>query len=257
MSGRAGADDAVRALGLPAGTLACLFDLDGVLTRTAVVHAQAWKQMFDAFLHTRAERAGVPFVPFDAVSDYDTYVDGEPRLDGVRAFLASRGIALPEGDATDPPGVETVHGLGGRKNELLLELLERNGVEAYEGSVRYVRAARDAGLGRAVVSSSANCRDVLEAAEIADLFEVRIDGVVAERQGLRGKPFPDAFIAAARALGVVPAQAGVFEDALVGVEAGRAGAFGLVVGIDRAGQADALLAHGADLVVGDLAELLR
>ncbi|HZC75827.1 MAG TPA: HAD family hydrolase, partial [Gaiellaceae bacterium] len=183
-SAAADAGRGLGAFGLPAGTRACLFDLDGVLTRTAVVHAKAWKRMFDVFLRARAERTGTRFVPFDAVSDYDEYVDGEPRLDGVRGFLASRGIELPEGEATDPPGAETVHGLGRRKNELLLELIERNGVEAYEGSVRYVRAVRDAGLRRAVVSSSANCREVLEAAKIADLFEARIDGIVAEEQHL-------------------------------------------------------------------------
>lgn len=256
MGGSAGTDVTVRALGLPAGTRACLFDLDGVLTRTAVVHAQAWKQTFDAFLRRRAHLAGSPFVPFDAVSDYEAYVDGEPRLDGVRTFLASRGITLPEGSSADPPEAETVHGLGRRKNELLLELLERDGVEAYAGSVRYVRAARDAGLRSAVVSSSANCREVLDAAGIADLFDVRVDGVTAEREQLHGKPSPDTFLAAARALDVAPARAAVFEDALAGVEAGRAGAFALVVGVDRAGQADALRAHGADLVVDDLAELL-
>jgi beta-phosphoglucomutase family hydrolase len=250
-------DEAVRGLGLPAGMRACLFDLDGVLTKTAVVHAQAWKQMFDAFLRERAERARTRFVPFDAVSDYDEYVDGEPRLDGVRAFLASRGIELPEGDAADPPEAETVHGLGTRKNELVLQLIERQGVAAYDGSVRYVHAVRDAGLRRAVVSSSANCRQVLEAAGIADLFEVRIDGIVVEKHRLRGKPAPDAFLAAARALDVAPAEAAVFEDALAGVEAGRAGAFGFVVGVDRAGREDALRSHGADVVVDDLAELLR
>jgi beta-phosphoglucomutase family hydrolase len=257
MSGAAAGDEAVRALGLPAGTRACLFDLDGVLTRTAVVHAQAWKQMFDAFLRRRAERTRTRFVPFDAVSDYDEYVNGEPRLDGVRSFLASRGIELPEGNADDPPEAETVHGLGTRKNELVLRLIERRGVETYEGSVRYVRAVRDAGLRRAVVSASSNCRRVLEGARISDLFEARIDGIVAEQQHLRGKPAPDAFLAGARALGVVPAEAAVFEDALAGVEAGRAGAFGLVVGVDRVGQAEELREHGADLVVDDLAELLR
>jgi beta-phosphoglucomutase family hydrolase len=256
MSGPVG-DPGAGPLGLPAEVRACLFDLDGVLTRTAVVHAQAWKEMFDAFLRTRAERTGVRFVPFDAVSDYNEYVDGEPRLDGVRSFLVSRGIELPEGGKTDPAGAETVHGLAVRKNELLLELIERDGVEAYEGSVRYVHAVRDAGLGRAVVSSSENCRQMLEAAGIADLFEARIDGLVAVRDHLRGKPAPDTFLAGARALAVVPAEAAVFEDALAGVEAGRAGAFGVVVGVDRGGQAEGLRKHGADVVVADLAELLR
>jgi beta-phosphoglucomutase family hydrolase len=246
-----------RRLGLPAGIRACLFDLDGVLTQTARVHAAAWKEMFDAFLRKRADQTGEPFVPFDPVKDYDEYVDGKPRYDGVRSFLASRGIELPEGEPSDPPTAETVHGLGNRKNELVLALIERDGVEAYEGSIRYVKAARDAGLRRAVVSSSANTRDVLEAAGIADLFEERIDGVVAEREHLKGKPAPDTFLAAASKLDVAPTAAAVFEDALAGVSAGRAGRFGYVVGVDRAGQEEALREHGADVVVSDLAELLE
>jgi beta-phosphoglucomutase family hydrolase len=243
-------------LGLPNEIDACLFDLDGVLTQTAKVHAEAWKEMFDAFLRARSARTGEPFVPFDRVKDYDEFVDGKPRYDGVRSFLASRGIALPEGDPSDPPSAETVTGLGNRKNELVLALIRRNGVEAYDGSVRYVQAVRDAGLHRAVVSSSANCREVLVAAGIEDFFEVRIDALVAEREHLKGKPAPDTFLGAARALGVQPSQAAVFEDALAGVAAGRAGRFGFVVGVDRSGQAEALREHGADLVVSDLAELL-
>ena len=243
-------------LGLPDGTHACLFDLDGVLTKTAVVHNAAWKEMFDAYLRERSRRTGEPFVPFDPGRDYDEYVDGKPRADGTRSFLASRGIELPEGSDDDPPGAETIHGLGTRKNEIVLRRIREDGVEAYESSVRYVRAARDAGLRRAVVSSSANCRDVLVAAGIEDLFEARIDGVVAGREHLRGKPAPDTFLAAARALGLGPQAAAVFEDALAGVEAGRVGRFRFVVGIDRTGQADALKKHGADIVVADLAELL-
>jgi beta-phosphoglucomutase family hydrolase len=243
-------------LGLPDGTRGCLFDLDGVLTQTAKVHAAAWKQMFDSYLRDRAQRTGEPFVPFDPVHDYNEYVDGKPRYDGTRSFLLSRGIHLPEGDKDDPPDAETVHGLGNRKNELVQRLIRQGGVEAYEGSVRYVRAARDAGLRRAVVSSSANCREILAAAGIEDLFEVRIDGVVAEREHLQGKPAPDTFLAGARALGLAAGEAVVFEDALAGVEAGRAGHFRYVVGVDRVGQADALKAHGADTVVTDLAELL-
>jgi len=243
-------------LGLPDGIDACLFDLDGVLTRTAKVHAAAWKQMFDDYLQARAKRTGEDFVAFDAGHDYDEYVDGKPRYDGVRSFLESRGIELPDGTPDDPPSAETVDGLGNRKNELVLELIERDGVEAYEGSVRYVRAARDAGLRRAVVSSSTNCRDVLEAAGIVDLFEEIVDGNVAREQGLKGKPAPDTFLAGARALGVAPARAAVFEDAVAGVEAGRAGNFGHVVGVDRVGHAAALREHGADVVVEDLAELL-
>ena len=243
-------------LGLPDGIRGCLFDLDGVLTKTAVVHDAAWKEMFDDYLRKRARRAGQPFVPFDPVRDYEEYVDGKPRADGTRSFLASRGIDLPDGGADDPPDAQTVHGLGNRKNEILLRKIREDGVEAYPGSVRYVRAARDAGLRRAVVSSSANCRDVLVAAGIADLFEERIDGVVAAREHLKGKPAPDTFLAGARALGLEPSAAAVFEDALAGVAAGRAGDFGYVVGVDRADHSAALRAHGADIVVTDLADLL-
>lgn len=243
-------------LGLPAGTRACLFDLDGVLTQTAKVHAAAWKEMFDGYLAARASRRGEPFVPFDPVDDYDAYVDGRPRVDGTRSFLAARGIELPEGAPDDPPGAETVQGLGQLKNEIVLRRIRRDGVAAYRGSVRYVQAVRDAGLGRVVVSSSTNCADVLGGAGIAELFDERIDGHTAERDHLAGKPSPDMFLAGARILGVDPAQAAVFEDALAGVAAGRAGGFGLVVGVDRAAQAGALAAHGADVVVGDLAELM-
>jgi beta-phosphoglucomutase family hydrolase len=243
-------------LGLPDRVRACLFDLDGVLTQTAIVHAQAWKETFDAFLVERAARAGRSFVPFDPVVDYDEYVDGRPRADGVRAFLATRGVTLPEGQPDDPPDADTVYGLGNRKNELLLALIERQGVQVYEGSVRYVETVRDSGLGRAVVSASKNCRDVLVAAGIEGLFEVVVDGIVAEREGLRGKPAADTFLAAARRLAVEPLYAAVFEDALAGVSAGRAGGFGFVVGVDRVGQADALRAHGADVVVRDLGDLL-
>ncbi len=242
-------------LGLPETIRAGLFDLDGVITRTATVHAAAWKEMFDAFLRDRAAATGEPFVAFDPVEDYGLYVDGKPRADGVRSFLASRGISLPEGDRDDPPGAETVNGLGNRKNELVLRLIREKGVEVFEGSVRYLEAARRAGLRRAVVSSSANTLDVLRSVGLVDAFDVRIDGVVAAERGLRGKPAPDTFLAAARDLGLEPAAA-VFEDALAGVEAGRAGAFGYVVGVDRANHADALREHGADVVVQDLAELL-
>jgi beta-phosphoglucomutase family hydrolase len=230
-------------LGLPDSVSACLFDLDGVLTQTAKVHAAAWKQMFDDYLRGRRE----PFVPFDAVRDYDEYVDGKPRQDGVRSFLASRGIELP---------ADTITELGNRKNEIVLRLIHEQGVQPYEGSVRYVQEARHAGLRRAVVSSSTNCRDVLTAAGILELFEEIVDGHVAEREHLHGKPAPDTFLAGARALGVQPAQAAVFEDALAGVEAGRRGRFACVVGVDRVGQVEALKAHGGDIVVRDLAELL-
>jgi beta-phosphoglucomutase family hydrolase len=225
-----------------------------VLTKTAKVHAAAWKQMFDEYLK---RRDGDNFKPFDAESDYDEYVDGKPRFDGVRSFLQSRGIELPEGSPDDPPAADTIHGLGNRKNEIVLKMIHDDGVEAYDGSVQYVRAVRDAGLRRAVVSSSANARDVLKAARIDDLFEEVIDGHAADREQLKGKPAPDTFLAGARALGVGPDEAAVYEDALAGVEAGRAGGFKLVVGVDRVGQADALREHGADVVVKDLAELLK
>jgi beta-phosphoglucomutase family hydrolase len=245
------------ALKLPDGIGTCLFDLDGVLTQTAKIHARAWKEMFDGFLREWADRNGEQFHEFDRPTDYDEYVDGKPRLDGVSAFLESRGIHLTMGSPSDPPEAETVHALGTRKNDLVLELIRQQGVEPYEGSVRFAEAARDQGLRRAVVSSSTNCRDVLEAAGIAQLFEAVVDGVVAERENLAGKPAPDTFLAGARMLGAQPAQAAVFEDALAGVEAGRAGNFGWVVGVDRTGQAEALRDRGADVVVNDLNELLQ
>jgi beta-phosphoglucomutase family hydrolase len=238
-------------LGLPEDILACLFDLDGVVTRTAVVHAAAWKEMFDVFLR---EREGDDFRPFDD-KDYDEYVDGRPRADGVRTFLASRGIELPEGEPGDPPDAPTVHGLGNRKNDLVLEKIRTDGVEAYDGTLRYIAQVRAEGLRTAIVSSSANCRDVLRAIDAEDLFDVRIDGVVAAERKLPGKPRPDTFLAAAKDLGVEAARCAVFEDALAGMDAGRSGHFGYVVGVDRVGQTDALYAHGADRVVKDLAEL--
>jgi len=256
-----GAVPTVASLGLPPRTRACLFDLDGVLTRTATLHAAAWKQAFDEFLAGRAEgdaagRAGEVLDPFDTGADYERYVDGKPRLDGTRDFLHARGIDLPAGDEEDPPGQDTLHGLANRKNELLLALIRDRGVEVYEGSVEFVRAARAAGLRTAVVSSSANTADVLERTNLAHLFDARIDGVVARARHLPGKPAPDTFRAGAEALGVFPAQAAVFEDALAGVEAGRAGNFGWVVGVDRVGHAEELRRQGADVVVEDLAELL-
>jgi beta-phosphoglucomutase family hydrolase len=243
-------------LGLPSGVTACLFDLDGVLTRTAIVHAGAWKRMFDGFLREWSTSRGQEFVPFDSGADYDRYVDGRPRLDGTRTFLLSRGIDLPRGSPDDPPGTPTLYGLSNQKNDLVLRLMREDGVQVYEGSVRYVQAVRDAGVRTAVVSASANAADVLESAGISHLFDARIDGIVAAERHLAGKPAPDTFLAGAAALGVGADGAAVFEDALAGVEAGRAGAFGVVVGVDRTGQADALRAHGADIVVSDLAELL-
>ncbi|MGN9806994.1 beta-phosphoglucomutase family hydrolase [Micromonospora sp. L32] len=244
-------------LGLPAHVSACLFDLDGVLTQTAKVHNAAWKQTFDAFLARRAAATGEPFRPFDPGPDYNRYVDGRPRADGVRSFLASRGVVLPEGSPNDPPEADTVNGVGNRKNVVLLERIHHDGVEVYPGSVTYLRAAVAAGLRRAVVSASANCRDVVAAAGLEPLLEARVDGLVARAEGLRGKPHPDTFLAGAKLLGVDPANAAVFEDALAGVAAGRAGGFGYVVGVDRVGQADELRDQGADIVVTDLSDLLK
>jgi beta-phosphoglucomutase family hydrolase len=244
-------------LGLPDVVRACLFDLDGVLTRTAAVHDAAWKKMFDEFLRAWAARTGESFVPFDPVKDYMDYIDGRPREDGTRTFLAARGITLPEGGPDDPPDRLTVQGLSNRKNELVLRLLAEEGVEVFEGSVRYVRSVRAAGLRTAVVSSSANTEQVLGAAGIADLFDARIDGLVARRRGLAGKPAPDTFLAGAEALGVRPEHAAVFEDSLAGVAAGRAGHFAFVIGVDRVDHGEELLEHGADIVVKDLSELLE
>jgi beta-phosphoglucomutase family hydrolase len=238
-------------LGLPDGIRACLFDMDGVLTRTATVHMAAWKRTFDGFLRGRD-----PGAAGFSQDEYNRFVDGKPRADGVRDFLASRGITLPEGSPDDGPDAETVHGIGQRKNVLLLRELDEHGVEVYPGSIRYLEAARAAGLATAVVTASANGEQVVTAGGFAALIDARVDGVIAAREGLRGKPAPDTFLAGARALGVEPAQAVVFEDALAGVAAGRAGEFGFVVGVDRVGQADALREHGADVVVADLDELL-
>ncbi len=244
-------------LGLPSTILACLFDLDGVLTQTARVHAVAWKTTFDGFMKQRAEKTGEWFKPFDAVADYDEYVDGKPREEGVRSFLASRGVTLPEGTEDDPPDSDTVHGLGNRKDQLFLHLIRTNGVQTYEGSVRYLHAAKEAALKVAVVTSSRNCGEVLRAARLEGVFDAQVDGNVAHARGLAGKPAPDTYVEAARMLGAAPSGAAVYEDALAGIEAGRAGGFGLVVGVDRVGQAAALRQHGADVVVKDLADLLE
>jgi len=242
-----------RSLGLPDQITAGLFDLDGVLTSTADQHRQAWKTTFDAML---AEREGDGYREFTP-RDYTEYVDGRPRADGVRQFLTSRGITVPEGSTDDPPDKATVHGIGNRKNELLLQIIEQGGAKPYPGSVTYLQAARDAGLAIGVVTSSANGAAVLDAAGLSHFVQARVDGVVIARDRLRGKPAPDSFLAGAAALGVDPSAAAVFEDALAGVQAARAGHFGHIVGVDRAGQAEALRERGADVVVGDLAELLR
>ncbi|ONI72922.1 hypothetical protein ALI144C_43905 [Actinosynnema sp. ALI-1.44] len=238
-------------MGLPDSIKALLFDLDGVLTGTAELHKQAWKRTFDDFVASREGQR-----PFSE-QDYLDYVDGRPRADGVRTFLAARGIHLPEGDPIDPPSAETVNGLGNRKNELLLSIIDNEGVRPYPGSRRYLEAAARAGLRIGVVTSSANGEAVLAAADLAKFVQARVDGVTIAAQGLRGKPAPDSFLAGAKALGVSPGDAAVFEDALSGVQAGRDGKFGFVVGVDRAHQADALRAHGADVVVEDLADLLE
>jgi beta-phosphoglucomutase family hydrolase len=245
------------AVGLPPRVSACLFDLDGVLTDTASVHAAAWKEMFDGFLRARAEKIGEPFVPFDIASDYPAYVDGKRRPEGTRSFLASRNISLPEGTPDDPPEADTINGLGTRKNNLVHDKIARDGVTIYPGSVRYLEAAQAAGLRIAVVSSSANTEEVLRVTGLDRFVEARIDAQVAIGRDLKGKPAPDTFLAGAAALGVGPDQAVVFEDAIVGVEAGRAGSFALVVGVDRVGHAQALSDHGADIVVTDLAELIE
>jgi beta-phosphoglucomutase family hydrolase len=238
---------------LPGSVLACLFDLDGVLTRTATAHEAAWREMFDEFL---TARSGSSFRPFGA-DDYERYLDGKARDDGTRSFLASRSIVVPEGDADDPAGAPTVQGLGRRKNELFLRAVADSGVEVFPDSIEFVRVARAAGLRTAVVSSSANAAQIMEAAGITELFDARIDGLTASKCHLAGKPAPDMFLAGAAAVGVEPRVAAVFEDALAGVEAGRAGGFGRVVGVDRVGHREALLAHGADIVVDDLGELVR
>ena len=243
-------------LGLPEQIRATLFDLDGVLTDTASVHKKAWKAMFDDFLRTRAERTGTEFVPFDVDTDYLKYVDGKKRDDGVRSFLGSRGIDLPEGDPDDAADADTVYGLGNRKNDMFQHTLHNDGVEVFEGSRRYLEAVANAGFGTAVVSSSANTREVLELTGLAKFVQHRVDGVTLREENIAGKPAPDSFLRAAQLLDVTPAQAVVFEDALSGVEAGRAGNFGYVVGVDRVGHAEALRRNGADVVVTDLAELL-
>jgi len=227
-----------------------------VLTQTALVHNAAWKQTFDTFLKTWSAQHGQAFVPFDSGADYHRYVDGRPRADGVRTFLSSRGITLPEGTPDDGPDLQTVNGIGNRKNVLVLQKIKEGAVQVYPGSVEYLKAAMVAGLRRAVVSASANCKDVLEAAGIDRDIEIRVDGITAREQKLPGKPAPDTFLYAARSLGLPPENCAVFEDALAGVAAGRAGGFGIVVGVDRAGQAQALLDNGADIVVTDLSELL-
>jgi beta-phosphoglucomutase family hydrolase len=234
---------------------AVVFDMDGVVTDTASVHAAAWKRLFDEYLRDRAERTGGPFVPFDQGEDYRRYVDGRPRYDGVRAFLVSRGIDLPEGDPSDPPDRESVCGLGNQKNDLFLAHLRDHGAEPYSSTVDLVRELRERGVRTAIISASRNMTSVLKAAGLADLFEVRVDGLTAAEMGLPGKPDPAIFLEAVGRLGESPERAVVVEDAIAGVEAGRRGGFALVVGVDRTGHPDALRTAGADVVVSDLAEV--
>ena len=236
---------------------AVLFDLDGVLTATAKVHAATWKQAFDEYLKQRAAKNHETFQPFDSTTDYEDYVDGKPRNDGIHSFLQSRGIELGQGHPDDPPDRETICGLGNRKNELFNQALESEGVEVFEGSVAWLRQLRQAGIKTAVVSSSKHCQAIIKTAGIADLFDARVDGNVAADLNLKGKPAPDTFLKAAERLGVKAQKAVVVEDALAGVEAGRNGGFGLVIGVDRKGDAEALRQHGADLVVRDLKEFVR
>jgi len=235
---------------------AVLFDMDGVLTATAKVHAASWKEMFDDYLRTRSEKTGGPFAPFDIGADYVHYVDGKLRSDGVQSFLLSRGINLPWGDPSDPPERETVCGLGNRKNELVGAAIESGGVEVFEGAVALVKRLRRIPVKTAVVSASRNCRAILRAAGIEELFDARVDGEVAGEMKLAGKPAPDTFLKAAELLGVDPARAIVVEDAVSGVQAGRDGGFGLVIGVDHKGDPGVLTEHGADIVVEDLGELI-
>ena len=235
---------------------AVLLDLDGVITDTAGIHAACWKQMFDEYLQKQATQRGEAFHPFDIATDYRLYVDGKPRYDGVRDFLKSRGIELPEGSPDDPPQAETVGGLGNRKNDLVNKIIEDKGVEPYEGSVELIHQLRDQGFKLAVVTSSQNCTVVLKAAKLDDVFDAQVDGNMIHARHLAGKPAPDTFLMGAKLLGVEPGRAVVMEDALSGVEAGSAGGFGLVIGVARKGNAEELRRHGAHLVVNDLGELV-
>jgi alpha,alpha-trehalase len=231
---------------------ALLFDLDGVITRTAALHAAAWKRLFDEYL---VAHVGGTFVPFDIETDYRRYVDGKPRIAGVRSFLGARGIELPAGTPSDSADQDTVRGLGRRKNRYFLALLDRQGVHVYESAVTLLREARSRGAGTAVVSSSRNCAAILRAARLTALFDVRVDGIELERFGLPGKPAPDMFLEAARRLAIAPERGVLFEDATAGVEAGRRGRFGLVVGVGAGEHASDLRASGADVVVADLGEI--
>jgi beta-phosphoglucomutase family hydrolase len=243
-------------VGLPDGVRAALFDLDGVLTDTASVHAAAWKEMFDGYLKARAEKNGEEFKPFDIKTDYPSYVDGKRRQDGTRSFLESRDIHLPDGSPDDAPEAETINGLGNRKNDLVQDKIQKDGVKVFPGTEDYLQAVQDAGLHIAVVSSSANTAQVLHVTGLERFVQQRVDAQLATAQNLKGKPAPDTFVEGAKLFGLEPAQAAVFEDALAGVEAGHAGHFGIVVGVDRVDHGAALREHGADVVVTNLSQLL-
>lgn len=249
--------EAKRLLGLPSEIAACIFNVDGVLVASAATHADAWQATFDAFLSTRVERTGGAFAPFTVELDYPEHIHGRTRLEGVRLFLASRGISLPEGSPADPPGADTVHGLANYKNEALRRRLDERGVKAYEGTRLYLELAHDAGVQCAVVSGSTNMPYLLDRAGLGPLVDERVDGTTAHDEGLRRKPAPDMLLAACRRLGVAPERTAVFETTLDGVAAGRAGGFDLVVAVDHGGEAGALRARGADLVVSDLGDIVE
>lgn len=243
-------------LKLPENIRACLFDMDGVLTQTAKVHSEAWKTMFDGFLKHRAEHDGNTFVPFDIATDYVNYVDGRLRQDGVRTFLQSRGIQIPEGNPDDDETLETIYGLGNRKNKQVVQLIKTQGVETFADAITFLHAVRRAGIKTAVVSASKNTPDVLQVTNLADQFDFVMHGGIAAEMHLPGKPAPDTFLAAAEALGEPAANCAVLEDAISGVQAGKAGKFGYVIGVDRVDHGDELKANGADIVLRSLEELV-
>jgi len=233
-----------------------IFDMDGVITDTAITHAKAWKQLFDEYLQKHAREQYEPFVPFDINKDYRLYVDGKPRYDGVKSFLESRGISLPQGQITDDIEKETVCGLGNRKNKYFTQQLNEEGVRIFDSSVTLIRQLKKEGIKTAVISASRNAEDVLRAGGVLDLFDAKVDGVDSDNLGLKGKPEPDIFLEAASELGVDPGRSAIVEDSIAGVEAGRKGKFKLIIGVDRAGHGSELKKQGADIVVNDLAELL-
>jgi HAD superfamily hydrolase (TIGR01509 family) len=249
--------EAKRLLGLPSDVAACVFNLDGVLIGSAELHAEAWRETFGELLARRVDQLGVQYVPFSVRVDYPRHIHARPRLDGVREFLASRGITLPEGSESDPPGAETVHGIANRKRELLSQVLAEHGVSAYEGARLYLELAQDAGMRCGVVSASANAKTMLEQARLSRYVDVCIDGAIMLEEGLRRKPAPDTLLAACRRLGVEPGRSAVFETTVDGVDAARSGGFVAVVGVDQSGERRALQTHGADLTAADLGEIIE